>query len=137
MDPFAQQLQRIENNDKVREIVEALRLIPIADVNARNLLNNSIEKILTPAAHKIPETQKKITEFSFAEPEFSYHDIAERQKYRPMKHGIHYLDEDSTLYYNSEIEASDWVDEVVAATIARDAATAEGQNQAGITAAYN
>jgi hypothetical protein len=31
MDPFAQQVQRIENNDKVKEIVEALRLIPIAD----------------------------------------------------------------------------------------------------------
>ncbi len=57
-------------------------------------------------SRKIPETQKKITEFEFTEPEFSYHDIAERQKYRPMKHGIHYLDEDSTLYYNSEIEAS-------------------------------
>ena len=52
-----------------------------------------------------------------------------------MKNGIHYLDEDSTLYYNSEIKASNWVDEVVAATIARDAATAEGQNQAAITAA--
>ena len=54
-----------------------------------------------------------------------------------MKHGIHYLDEDSTLYYNTEIEASDWVDENVAATIARDAATADGQNAAAITAAYN
>ena len=97
----------------------------------------SLEKILTPAAHKIPETQKKITEFTFTEPEFSYHDIAARQKYRPMKHGIHYLDEDSTLYYNAEIERSDWVDEIVAATIAQDAATAEGQNQAAITAAYN
>ncbi len=52
MDPFAQQVQRIENNDKVREIVEALRLIPIADVNTRNQLNESLEKILTPAAHK-------------------------------------------------------------------------------------
>ena len=72
MDPFAQQVQRLEQNDKVREIVEALRLIPIADVNARNQLNTSIEKILTPAAHKIPETQKKITEFTFTEPEFSY-----------------------------------------------------------------
>ena len=59
MDPFAQQIQRIENNDKVRELVEAFRLIPIADVNARNQLNESLEKILTPAAHKIPETQKK------------------------------------------------------------------------------
>ena len=137
MDPFAQQVQRIENNDKVKEIVEALRLIPIADNDVKNQINASLEKILTPAAHKIPETQKKITEFSFTEPEFSYHDIAEKPKYRPMKHGIHYLDEDSTLYYNSEIEASDWVDEVVAATIARDAATAEGQNQAGQTAAYN
>ena len=54
-----------------------------------------------------------------------------------MKHGIHYLDEDSTLYYNTEIEASEWVDENVAATIARDAATAEGENAAAITAAYN
>ena len=51
MDPFAQQVQRIENNDKVREIVEALRLIPIADVNTRDQLNVSIEKILTPTAH--------------------------------------------------------------------------------------
>ena len=59
MDPFAQQVQIIKNNDKVREIVEALRLIPIADVNTRNQLNESLEKILTPAAHKIPETQKK------------------------------------------------------------------------------
>ncbi|MFO0006712.1 MAG: hypothetical protein ACK559_36900, partial [bacterium] len=84
MDPFAQQVQRIENNDKVREIVAALRLIPITDVNTRNQLNDSLEKILTPAAHKIPETQKKITEFTFTEPEFSYHDIAARQKYRPM-----------------------------------------------------
>ncbi len=107
MDPFAQQVQRIENNDKVREIVAALRLIPINDVDTRNQLNDSLDKILTPAAHKIPETQKKITKFTFTEPEFSYHDIAAKQKYRPMKHGIHYLDEDSTLYYNSEIEASD------------------------------
>ncbi|MFN9906647.1 MAG: hypothetical protein ACK56F_11080, partial [bacterium] len=111
MDPFAQQVQRIENNDKVREIVAAFRLIPIGDVAARDQLHESLNKILTPAAHKIPETQKKITEFEFTEPEFSYHDIAERQKYRPMKHGIHYLDEDSTLYYNSEIETSEWEDE--------------------------
>ncbi len=104
MDPFAQQVQRIENNDKVKEIVEALRLIPIADNDVKTQIETSLNKILTPAAHKIPETQKKITEFSFAEPEFSYHDIAERQKYRPMKHGIHYLDEDNTLYYNSEID---------------------------------
>ena len=59
MDPFAQQVQRIENNDKVRELVEAFRLIPIADPNARDQLHESLEKILTPAAHKIPETQKK------------------------------------------------------------------------------
>ena len=59
MDPFAQQIQRIENNDKVRELVEAFRLIPIADQNAKDQLNASLEKILTPAAHKIPETQKK------------------------------------------------------------------------------
>ena len=51
MDPFAQQVQRIENNDKVREIVEALRLIPITDVNTRNQLNESLEKILTPTTH--------------------------------------------------------------------------------------
>ena len=137
MDPFAQQIQRIENNDKVRELVEAFRLIPIADVNARNQLNESLEKILTPTAHKIPETQKKITEFTFNEPELSYHEIAARPKYRPMKHGIHYLDEDNTLYYNAEIENSDWVDEIVAATRARDAATAAGQNQADRQAAYN
>ena len=59
MDPFAQQVQRIENNDKVREIVTALRLIPIGDVATRDQLNESLDKILTPAAHKIPETQKK------------------------------------------------------------------------------
>ncbi len=51
MDPFAQQVQRIENNDEVRELVAAFRLIPINDVNARNQLNESLEKILTPAAH--------------------------------------------------------------------------------------
>jgi len=136
MDPFAQQIQRIENNDKVRELVEAFRLIPITDVNARNQLNESLEKILTPTAHKIPETQKKITEFTFNEPELSYHDIAARQKYRPMKHGIHYLDEDNTIYYNAEIETSDWADEIVAATTARDEATAAGQTQAERTAAY-
>jgi hypothetical protein len=137
MDPFAQQVQRIENNDKVREIVAAFRLIPIGDNAARDQLHESLNKILTPAAHKIPETQKKITEFSFTEPEFSYHDIAERQKYRPMKHGIHYLDEDSTLYYNSEIEASAWEDENVVATTARDEATAAAENAAAIQAAYN
>ena len=125
MDPFAQQLQRIENNDKVREIVEALRLIPIANNDVKNQINESLEKILTPAAHKIPQTHKKITEFTFTEPEFSYNEIAARQKYRPMKVGIHYLDENSTLYYNAEIERSDWMDEVVAATTARDEATAE------------
>ena len=82
MDPFAQQVQRIENNDKVREIVAALRLIPIGDVATRDQLNESLDKILTPAAHKIPETQKKITEFAFTEPDLSYHDIAEKPKYR-------------------------------------------------------
>jgi hypothetical protein len=110
MDPFAQQVQRIENNDKVREIVEALRLIPITNNDVKNQINESLEKILTPAAHKIPETQKKITEFTFTEPDRSYHDIASARKYRPMKHGIHYLDEDNTLYYNAEIEGSNWVD---------------------------
>ena len=61
MDPFAQQVQRIENNDKVKEIVEALRLIPIADNDVKTQINASLEKILTPAAHKIPvlyHTQK-------------------------------------------------------------------------------
>ena len=129
MDPFTQQIQRVENNDKVREIITAFRLIPINDNAARDQLEETLTRILTPAAHKIPETQKKITEFTFNEPELSYHDIAARQKYRPMKHGIHYLDEDNTLYYNAEIENSDWVDEIVAATRARDAATAAGQNQ--------
>jgi hypothetical protein len=137
MDPFAQQVQRIENNDKVKEIVEALRLIPIDNANIRTQINASLEKILTPAAHKIPETQKKITEFAFTEPDLSYHDIAARIKYRPMKHGIHYLDEDSTLYYNSEIEASEWIDEVIAATTARDAAAAEGQTHAQQKTAYD
>jgi len=137
MDPFAQQVQRIENNDKVKEIVEALRLIPIADNDVKTQINASLEKILTPAAHKIPETQKKITEFEFTEPEFSYHDIAERQKYRPMKHGIHYLDEDSTLYYNSAIETSAWEDENVVATTARDAAQAAGNTPAAIQTAYD
>ena len=137
MDPIAQQVQRIENNDKVREIVAAFRLIPIGDNAARDQLHESLNKILTPAAHKIPETQKKITEFSFTEPEFSYHDIAEKPKYHPMKHGIHYLDEDSTLYYNSEIEASEWENENVIATEARDEATAAAENEAAIQRAYN
>jgi hypothetical protein len=137
MDPFSQQVQRIENNDKVREIVEAFRLIPIDDNAARDQLHETLNKILTPAAHKIPETQKKITEFSFTEPELSYHDIAEKPKYRPMKHGIHYLDEDGTLSYNSEIETSAWEDEIVVATTARDEATAAAENAAAIQAAYN
>ena len=137
MDPVAQQVQRIENNDKVRELVEAFRLIPITDPNARDQLHASLEKILTPAAHKIPETQKKITEFTFKEPDLSYHEIAARPKYRPMKHGIHYLDEDNTLYYNAEIENSDWVDETSAATRARDEATARNDTPAERTAAYN
>ena len=119
MDPFTQQVQRIENNDKVREIVTAFRLIPIGDNATRDQLEESLNRILTPAAHKIPETQQKITDFSFTEPELSYHDVAEKPKYRPMKHGIHYLDEDNTLYYNSEIEASEWEDENVVATEAR------------------
>jgi len=97
MDPFAQQIQRIESNDKVQQLVEAFRLIPIDDADARDQLEASLEKILTPAAHKIPETQRKITEFTFEEPNLSYHEIAARPKYRPMKHGIHYLDEDNTL----------------------------------------
>ena len=59
MDPFAQQIQRIENNDKVRELVEAFRLIPIADVNARNQLHESLEKILTPAAQKNTRNTEK------------------------------------------------------------------------------
>ena len=54
-----------------------------------------------------------------------------------MKHGIHYLDEDNTLYYNAEIEGSEWVDEFIAATIARDAAAAEGQTAAQQKAAYD
>jgi hypothetical protein len=54
-----------------------------------------------------------------------------------MKHGIHYLDEDNTLYYNAEIEGSEWVDEFAAATIARDAAAAEGQTAAQQKAAYD
>jgi hypothetical protein len=137
MDPFTQQVQRIENNDKVREIVTAFRLIPIGDNATRDQLEESLNRILTPAAHKIPETQQKITDFSFTEPELSYHDVAEKPKYRPMKHGIHYLDEDNTLYYNSEIEASEWEDENVVATEARDEATAAAENEAAIQRAYN
>jgi hypothetical protein len=137
MDPFTQQVQRIENNDKTREIVAALRLIPTGDNATRDLLNETITKILTPAAHKIPETQQKITEFSFTEPELSYHDVAEKPKYRPMKHEIHYLDEDNTLYYNSEIEASEWEDENAVAAEARDEATAAAENEAAILRAYN
>jgi hypothetical protein len=137
MDPFTQQVQRIENNDKVREIVTAFRLIPINDNAARDQLEESLTRILTPAAHKIPETQQKITDFSFTEPDLSYHDVAEKPKYRQMKHGIHYLDEDSTLYYNSAIEASAWEDENVVATDARDEATAAAENDAAIQRAYN
>ncbi len=61
MDPFAQQIQRIESNDKVQQLVEAFRLILIDDADARDQLEASLEKILTPAAHKIPETQRNIT----------------------------------------------------------------------------
>jgi hypothetical protein len=86
---------------------------------------------------KKPETQKKITEFTFNEPDLSYHEIAARPKYRPTKHGIHYLDEDNTLYYNAKIEDSDWVDETIAATRARDEATARNDTLAERTAAYN
>ena len=137
MDPFTQQIQRVENNDKVREIVTAFRLIPINDNAARDQLEETLTRILTPAAHKIPETQQKITDFSFTEPDLSYHDIAEKPKYRQMKHGIHYLDEDNTLYYNSAIEASEWEDENVVATAARDEATAAAENDATIQRAYN
>jgi len=137
MDPFTQQIQRVENNDKVREIVTAFRLIPINDNAARDQLEETLTRILTPAAHKIPETQQKITDFSFTEPDLSYHDIAEKPKYRQMKHGIHYLDEDNTLYYNSAIEASEWEDENVVATAARDEATAAAEDDATIQRAYN
>ncbi|MFN9900679.1 MAG: hypothetical protein ACK55Z_18245, partial [bacterium] len=58
-------------------------------------------------------------------------------KYRPMKHGVHYLDEDNTLYYNTAIEASEWQDEIVVATEAQDEATAAAENQAAIQRAYN
>jgi hypothetical protein len=92
MDPFAQQVQRLENTDKLRDLVEALRLLPVQDANTRQQLQASFDKLLTPVTHQIPETQRKITEFSFEEPEHSYQDIAARQRYRPMKHGIHYLD---------------------------------------------
>jgi hypothetical protein len=135
MDPFTQQVQRVENNDKVREIVAAFRLI--GNNAARDQLEESLNRILTPAAHKIPETQQKITDFSFTEPALSYHDVAEKPKYRPMKHGIHYLDEDNTLYYNTAIEASEWQDEIVVATEAQDEATAAAENQAAIQRAYN
>ena len=46
MDPFAQQIQRIESNDKVQQLVEALRLIPIDDAEARDQLETSLEKLL-------------------------------------------------------------------------------------------
>ena len=59
MDPFTQQVQRIENNDKVREIVTAFRLIPIGDNAARDQLEESLNRILTPAAHKYPKHNEK------------------------------------------------------------------------------
>jgi len=43
MDPFAQQIQRIESNDKVQQLVEALRLIPIDDAEARDQLETSLK----------------------------------------------------------------------------------------------
>ena len=59
MDPFTQHIQRVENNDKVREIVTAFRLIPINDNAARDQLEETLTRILTPAAHKYPKHSKK------------------------------------------------------------------------------
>ena len=96
MDPFAQLIQRKESSEKVRELVQALRLLPVADGQINEQFNTALEHVLAPPTDRIPEVQRKISEFTFTEPEISYQDVTVMEKYRPMKHGIHFLDDDNT-----------------------------------------
>jgi len=125
MDPFSHLIINVQNAKKLQNVVEALRCIPIPDNESKERLEKAIQKIEAPQEHNLPEAIQRIQEFTFTEPELSYHDISVRPKYRPMKHGIHYQNDDNTLYYNSIIEETDWEDEVVAAIRARDLAAAQ------------
>ncbi len=88
-------------------MVEALGCIPIPDNESKERLEKAIQKIEAPQEHILPEALPKIQEFTFTEPELSYHDISMKPKYRPMKNGIHYQDDNNTLYYNSIIGETD------------------------------
>jgi hypothetical protein len=57
------------------------------------------------------------------------------EKYSPMKHGIQYLDEDNTLYYNTIRATSAWEDEIVTAPRTRNASAVQ-QPSANITNMY-
>ncbi len=125
MDPFSHLIINVQNAKKLQNVVEALRCIPIPDNESKERLEKAIQKIEAPQEHNIPEAIQRIQEFTFTEPELSYHDISVRPKYRRMSQGIHYQNDDNTLYYNSIIEETDWEDEVVAAIRARDLAAAQ------------
>ena len=125
MDPFSHLIINVQTAKKLQNVVEALRCIPIPDDESKERLEKAIQKIEAPQEHILPEAIQRIQEFTFTEPELSYHDISVRPKYKPMKHGIHYQNDDNTLYYNSIIEETDWEDEVVAAIRARDLAAAQ------------
>jgi hypothetical protein len=125
MDPFNHLIINFQNAKKLQNVVEALRCIPIPDNESKERLEKAIQKIEAPQEHNIPEAIQRIQEFTFTEPELSYHDISVRPKYRRMSQGIHYQNDDNTLYYNSIIEETDWEDEVVAAIRARDLAAAQ------------
>jgi hypothetical protein len=125
MDPFSHLIINVQNAKKLQNVVEALRCIPIPDNESKERLEKAIQKIEAPQEHNLPEAIQRIQEFTFTEPELSYHDISVRPKYRQMSQGIHYQNDDNTLYYNSIIEETDWEDEVVAAIRARDLAAAQ------------
>ncbi len=125
MDPFSHLIINVQNAKKLQNVVEALRCIPIPDNESKERLEKAIQKIEAPQEHNIPEAIQRIQEFTFTEPELSYHDISVRPKYRRMSQGIHYQNDDNTLYYNSIIEETEWEDEVVAAIRARDLAAAQ------------
>ena len=125
MDPFSHLIINVQNAKKLQNVVEALRCIPIPDNESKERLEKAIQKIEAPQEHILPEAIQRIQEFTFTEPELSYHDISVRPKYRRMSQGIHYQNDDNTLYYNSIIEETDWEDEVVAAIRARDLAAAQ------------
>ena len=125
MDPFSHLIINVQTAKKLQNVVEALRCIPIPDDESKERLEKAIQKFEAPQEHNLPEAIQRIQEFTFTEPELSYHDISVRPKYKEMKHGIHYQNDDNTLYYNSIIEETDWEDEVVAAIRARDLAAAQ------------